>query len=573
MSDYDLGALQPLLARYAPQGRSALLGVLQAAQKQYGGLPEPVTTEISRGLGVPLADVYGVIEFYTMLSTEPVGDTVIRVCTDPACAMRGGRSVLQGACSQLGVQPGQVSQDGRYQIEASPCLGLCEHAPAALVGERAAGPIDPSRPENLFLARPELPPTRVEGPVRILTQNCDGEHATGLEAYQASGGYQAIRRAFQMPAADVIAEVKAAGLVGRGGAAFPTGVKWEGAANAPGSEKYFVCNADESEPGAFKDRVLLEGDPHKIIEGMIIGAYAIGARTGYVYLRGEYRRAFEIMEQALTDARQAGFLGENILGSGFSFEIVLQQGAGAYICGEETALFESLEGKRGFPRIKPPFPTTHGLFGKPTAINNVETLCNVPTILANGAQAFRRIGTQNSPGSKLFCISGDVAQPGLYEVPMGFRLRDLVYDLAGGMRAEYPFQAVLIGGAAGNFGTEADLDVRLSFEDLRAADLPLGAGVIMVFDQSRSMVEVLEQLAHFFAHESCGKCYPCQIGTQRQLEILQRVASGRAQAGDIERLQDVGWTMTDSSLCGLGQTAALAVLSAMKLWPDLFATS
>jgi NADH-quinone oxidoreductase subunit F len=220
--------------------------------------------------------------------------------------------------------------------------------------------------------------------------------------------------------------------------------------------------------------------------------------------------------------------------------------------------------------MKPPFPTTHGLFGKPTAINNVETLCNVPYILENGAQAFRQIGTQKSPGPKLFCISGDVARPGLYEVPMGFNLRDLLFDLAGGMRSEQPLQAVLIGGAAGNFGTEADLDVRLSFEDLQAASLPLGAGVIMVFDQSRSMAAVLQQLAHFFADESCGKCYPCQIGTQRQLEILQRVSSGNPFPGDDLRLQDVGWTMTDSSLCGLGQTAALAVLSAMKLWPDLF---
>jgi NADH-quinone oxidoreductase subunit F len=570
MSDYDLGALQPLFDKYAPQGRSALLRVLLSAQKQYRGLPEAVTAEISRGLNVPLADIYGVIEFYAMLSTEPVGETVVRVCTDPACAMRGGKAILDGACEHLGLQPDEVSQDGRYQVVSSPCLGLCEHAPAALVGEQPAGLLNPSQPEAIFNANPELPATLVGGTIRILTKNCDGSHTTSLEQYLASGGYQAVRRAFQMPAAEVIAEVKASGLAGRGGAAFPTGVKWEGAANAEGFVKYFVCNADESEPGAFKDRVLLEGDPHKIIEGMLIGAYAIGARIGYIYLRGEYGRAFEVMRQALADAGEAGYLGENIFGSGFGFQIELRQGAGAYICGEETALFESLEGKRGFPRMKPPFPTTHGLFGKPTAINNVETLCNVPYILENGAQAFRQIGTQKSPGPKLFCISGDVARPGLYEVPMGFNLRDLLFDLAGGMRSEQPLQAVLIGGAAGNFGTEADLDVRLSFEDLQAASLPLGAGVIMVFDQSRSMAAVLQQLAHFFADESCGKCYPCQIGTQRQLEILQRVSSGNPFPGDDLRLQDVGWTMTDSSLCGLGQTAALAVLSAMKLWPDLF---
>ncbi len=570
MSDYDLGVLQPLLDQYAPQGRSALLTVLLAAQKKYGGLPEPVTAEISRRLNVPLADIYGVIEFYAMLSIEPVGETVVRVCTDPACAMRDGKTVLENTCEYLGLQPGEVSQDGRYQVVASPCLGLCEHAPAALVGDQPVGQLSLSLPGAIFNRPFELQPTRVAGTIRILTNNCDGRHSTSLEQYLASGGYQAARGALQLPAAQVIAEIKASGLAGRGGAAFPTGVKWEGAANAPGSEKYFVCNADESEPGAFKDRVLLEGDPHKIIEGMLIGAYAIGARRGYIYLRGEYGRAYEIMRLALADASQAGYLGENILGSGFAFDVELRQGAGAYICGEETALFESLEGKRGFPRIKPPFPTTHGLFGKPTAINNVETLCNVPYILENGAQVFRQIGTQESPGPKLFCISGDVARPGLYEVPMGFSLRELLFDFAGGMRAEQPLQAVLIGGAAGNFGTEADLDVRLSFEDLRAAGLPLGAGVIMVFDQTRSMATVLQQLAHFFADESCGKCYPCQIGTQRQLEILQRISLGNPLPGDDLRLQDVGWTMTDSSLCGLGQTAAFAVLSAMKLWPDLF---
>jgi len=571
MSDYDLGALRPLIAQYASRGRSGLLPVLHSAQKQYGGLPEPVTAEISREMGVPLADVYGVIEFYEMLSTEPVGETVIRVCTDPACAMRGGKSVLESACARLGLQPGDVSQDGRYQVVESACLGLCEHAPAALVGDKAAGEINIPELGSLIGSPPEFPATRVAGPVRILTDNCDGKHSTSLEQYLAAGGYQAVRRAFQMPAAEIIAEVRAAGLVGRGGAAFPTGTKWEGTARAPGTEKYFVCNADESEPGAFKDRVLLEGDPHKIIEGMIIGAYAVGAHKGYIYLRGEYARAFEVVEQALSDANQAGYLGEDILGSGYAFEIELRQGAGAYICGEETALFESIEGKRGFPRIKPPFPTTHGLFGKPTAINNVETLCNVPYIIEHGAQVFRQTGTQDSPGTKLFCISGDVTRPGLYEVPMGFNLRELLFDLAGGMYSEQPLQAVLIGGAAGNFGTPAQLDVRLSFEDLRAAGLPLGAGVIMVFDQSRSIPAVLEQLARFFAHESCGKCYPCQIGTQRQLEILGRVASGNQQPEDMERLQDVGWTMTDSSLCGLGQTAALAVLSAMKLWPERFA--
>jgi NADH-quinone oxidoreductase subunit F len=375
-----------------------------------------------------------------------------------------------------------------------------------------------------------------------------------------------------MRPADVIAEIKASGLVGRGGAAFPAGIKWEGAAAAPGSPKYVVCNADESEPGTFKDRVLLLDDPHSVIEGMVIAGFAIGASSGYIYLRGEYPYIVPVLTRALTEARAAGLLGPDILDSGFGFDIEIRVGAGAYICGEETALFESMEGKRGFPRVKPPFPTTHGLFGKPTVINNVETLANVPLILAGGADRYRRVGTEKSPGPKVFCVSGDVGKPGVYELPFGVTLRQLL-EMAGGVSTGRKLQAVLFGGAAGAFATEAHLDVKLTFEDLRAASLPLGSGVVMVFDETRDMRDILKRLGHFFAHESCGKCYPCQMGTQRQLEILQRLADGRFLQGDVQRLEDVGWTMTDSSLCGLGQTAATAVLSAIRLWPDMFSVN
>jgi len=310
-------------------------------------------------------------------------------------------------------------------------------------------------------------------------------------------------------------------------------------------------------------------DPHSIIEGMLIAGYAIGAQRGFIYVRGEYPYILPVLENALTEAHQAGYLGENLKGSPFSFEIEIRLGAGAYICGEETALFESIEGKRGFPRVKPPFPTTYGLFGKPTVINNVETFFNVPLIISMGAADYRKIGTEKSPGPKLFCLSGDVTRPGVYEVPFGVTLRELL-DMAGGVTGEKKLQSVLFGGAAGAFATSAHLDVKLTFEDLRAAGLPLGSGVVMVFDETRAMREVLDRLGHFFAHESCGKCYPCQMGSQRQAEILHRIAAGETLAGDLERLQDVGWTMTDASLCGLGQTAASAVLSAIKLWPEMF---
>jgi NADH-quinone oxidoreductase subunit F len=398
----------------------------------------------------------------------------------------------------------------------------------------------------------------VYGPIRLLTANC-GKGTTSLAQY---GQYAALGKAKSMMPAEIIAEIKSSGLVGRGGAAFPTGIKWEGAANAPADQKYVICNADESEPGTFKDRILLLDDPHRTIEGMCIAAYAIGATKGYLYIRGEYPYIVPVLENALKEARNAGHLGED-------FDIEVRVGAGAYICGEETALFESIEGKRGFPRVKPPFPTTCGVFGNPTVINNVETLCNVPLIILNGSAEYRKIGTEKSPGPKLFCVSGDVAKPGLYEVPFGVTLRELL-DMAGGVANGKQLRSVLFGGAAGAFATSAHLDVRMSFEDLRTAGLPLGSGVVMVFDETRDMRKVLNSLGHFFAHESCGKCYPCQMGTQRQKEILNRVANGKTMEGDLIRLQDVGWTMTDASLCGLGQTAASAVLSAIKLWPEMF---
>ena len=410
----------------------------------------------------------------------------------------------------------------------------------------------------------------VGGDIRILTGNCGEGHPTSLDDYQARGGYAGLKKTLTMTPQAVLAEVKAGGLAGGGGAAFPTGVKWEGAANAPDQPKYIVCNADESEPGTFKDRVLMEEDPHRVIEGMIIAACAVGASQGYIYVRGEYPYAFKIMSEAVAAARQAGAIGQNIFGAGLDFDIEMRLGAGAYICGEETALLESIEGKRGLPRIKPPFPTTHGLFGKPTVINNVETFCNVPLIVGRGAAEFRKLGTERSPGSKLFCVSGQVQRPGLYEVPFGITLRHLLFDLAGGLKPGRKLQAVLMGGAAGAFASDKDLDVILSFENLSAAGLPLGSGAVMVFDDSADMRDVLKRLAHFFADESCGKCYPCQLGTRRQYEILIRGANGHLLAGDRKRLSDVGQTMIDASLCGLGQTAATAVLSAMKLWPEMF---
>ncbi|HEX6174341.1 MAG TPA: NAD(P)H-dependent oxidoreductase subunit E [Candidatus Binatia bacterium] len=570
MPDADLTRLDSILTRLAPQGRAALLPALHLAQQLHGWIPEAVAAEVGRILGVPLADVHGVIDFYEMLSRQPIGRTVVRVCNAPVCGLAGADGLADALCGYLKVKPGQVSADGEFTIEHAPCLGLCDHAPALLTGDSAIGRAAPEQADTICARKVEKPISFVGGDIRILTSSCGQGHSTTFAEYSSGGGYAALKKALTITPQDVIAEVKAAGLVGRGGAAFPTGIKWEGAAKAVGQPKYIVCNADESEPGTFKDRILMEEDPHRTIEGMIIAAHAVGARYGYIYIRGEYPCAFKAMNDAVDEARRSGIIGENILGSGLDFDIEMRLGAGAYICGEETALLESIEGKRGFPRIKPPFPTTHGLFGKPTVINNVETFCNIPLIIEGGAAEYRKIGTQRSPGPKLFCVSGQIQEPGLYEVPFGVTLRHLLFELAGGLKQGRKLQAVLMGGAAGAFASEKDLDVILSFENLSAAGLPLGSGAVMVFDNTADLRDVLKRLARFFADESCGKCYPCQLGTQRQHEILDRAAAGVAVAGDRERLSDVGGTMIDASLCGLGQTAPTAVLSAMKLWPDLF---
>ncbi len=554
MTDIDLTPIKPAIKSYISLGRGGLLPALHAVQKTYGWLPQEAAAEVAKLLRVPLADVHGVIEFYSLFYNEPVGAKIIRVCTDQACALKGGDELLNHLCRHYGVKPNETTSDQSLTIESSPCLGLCEQAPAALVDDDAQTNISPKFKEYEW----GIPRSIVYGSDRRLTVNC-GDSVTTLEKY---GEYSALIKAKTMKPEDVINEIKTSGLVGRGGAAFPTGVKWDGALKAQADQKYVICNADESEPGTFKDRVLLLDDPHRIIEGLCIAAHAIGATKGYIYIRGEYPYIVPVLENALSEARTAEYLGKD-------FDIEVRVGAGAYICGEETALFESIEGKRGLPRVKPPFPTTNGLFGKPTAINNVETLCNVPFIIENGAAEYRMVGTEKSPGTKLFCVSGDVTKPGVYEVPFGVTLRELL-KMAGGIADKKALQSILFGGAAGAFATSEHLDVKLTFEDLRAAGLSLGSGVIMVFDETRDMRDALKRLGKFFAHESCGKCYPCQMGTRRQMEILDRVADGESLPDDSLRLQDIGWTMTDASLCGLGQTAASAVLSAMKLWPDLF---
>ncbi|MFD3475410.1 NAD(P)H-dependent oxidoreductase subunit E [Streptomyces sp. NPDC058695] len=569
--------------RAARERRDLLLPGLHAVNDRVGWISDGALDYLCRRLTVPPAEAYGVATFYSMFSVKPRPATVLHVCTDVACAAAGSAELCAVVEGRLGLGSG-------VSVERSPCLGLCERAPAALVvragsGAGAGAPhergaekpyatavIAPATPEATVLAasapeaaEPEPPASlavpQAGQPGLTLLRRIGVVDPASLDDYRSHGGYAALRRAFTLGPAGVIREVTDAGLVGRGGAAFPTGVKWKATASQPDHPHYLVCNADESEPGTFKDRVLMEGDPYSLIEAMTIAGYAVGAHKGYLYLRGEYPRALGLLSNAIGQARARGLLGDDVLGQGYAFDIEIRRGAGAYICGEETALFNSIEGYRGEPRSKPPFPVEKGLFGKPTAENNVETLVNVLPILTMGAEAYAAIGTEKSTGPKLFCVSGSVERPGIYELPFGATLGELL-DLAG---KPENLRAVLLGGAAGGFVRADEMDIPLTFEGTRAAGTTLGSGVVLAVDDTVPLPRILLRIAEFFRDESCGQCVPCRVGTVRQEEALHRIAerTGAAAAGDIALLREVGRAMRDASICGLGQTAWNAVESAI----------
>ncbi len=565
--------------RAVREQRHLLLPVLHAVQERSGWISKGALNYVCERLSVPPAEAYGVASFYAMLSLEPRPNVVVHVCDDIACKTAGADLLCLRLEQECGAA-GTPDPRGTSTWMRSPCLGMCDRAPALFVqrgggaaaGDDSLGEVEADRVVRLVS---EPAPTWPSGRGRVPQAGSDRSRLRllrrvgvvdpqSLDDYRAHGGYQALRRAVGLGPGGVIREVKDAKLLGRGGAAFPTGVKWEAVAGQPVRPHYFVCNADESEPGTFKDRVIMEDDPFALVEALTIAGYATGAEEGYLYIRGEYPLATRRMRDAIDQARTRGFLGHDVMGEGFRFDIDLRRGAGAYICGEETALFNSIEGRRGEPRNKPPFPVQVGLFGKPTGINNVETLVNVPEILLIGGPAYAAIGTPDSTGPRLFCLSGCVEVPGLYEVEFGSTLRD-VLDLAGGVRGGRRLQAVLLGGAAGAFVTPDELDLPLTFEATRAAGVTLGSGVVMVFDDTVDMVAILLRIAAFFRDESCGQCVPCRVGTVRQEEALHRLstrANGKRQH-DLTLVADVGQVMRDASICGLGQTASSAIESAI----------
>jgi NADH-quinone oxidoreductase subunit F len=571
-------SLDAILASH-PRRKDVLLSVLQDIQVRMGYVSPDFLPLISQHLGVPESVIQGVLKFYDLFSTRAEG-TAIHFCDDVVCYLTGAPEVRVAIEDTLGAGPHGMSQDGAFSLHMASCLGGCHRGPGMLIGNSPQFDLTPDKARQIIsLARRER---LVDSPMntictpkeeRVLLSNCGVIDPASLSDYVAAGGFESLKRALAMGPGWLTNEVKTSGLVGRGGAAFPTGLKWELAARAVveqgaiarGPRAYIVCNADESETGTFKDRIFLGGDPLRVIEGMIMAAFAVGADYGYMYVRWEYPQVVETVLNVLDQARQAGYLGSHILGTDFSFDIEVRRGAGAYVCGEETALFESIEGKRGEARPKPPYPTTHGLFGRPTVINNVETLGTVPLIVKNGANWYKSMGTPKSPGTKLFCVSGRVERPGLYELPLGVSLRHLIYDLAGGVSNGRKLQAVLCGGAAGTFIGPEQLDMALDYQAPPAIGATMGSGAVMVIDDQASMWEVLRRIARFFERESCGRCFPCQVGTSRQLEIVTRMSEGRGNDNDIANLTELGGVMRLSSTCGLGQSAAIAIFSGLKL--------
>jgi len=530
-----------------------LLPLLHAFHNRDGYLSDDAIRAVSDGLRIPIAELYGTVTFYHHFARSPGGLQRPRVCTGPVCRLNGARELVE-------------SLEGATSM---PCSGRCDEPVPVIRGHETfvgtrAGALE-SKPTP-------LPPPRQPGIEECVFRYIREPDRATLDGYRATGGYRAFERAVQEMTADEILEVvDASGLAGRGGAGFPTGRKWRAVRDAEGSRKTVVCNADEGEPGCFKDRALMDHDPHAVLEGMALACVATGAEDAFLYLRYEYPETEQILQRAIEDAEEAGLFGEDALGSGTTIRMHLRRGAGAYICGEETSLLNSLEGGHPFPRNRPPYPVTYGYEGTPTAVNNVETLASVPPIVEHGAAWYKGLGRGEHAGTKIISLSGDVRRPGNYEVPIGLPLRTLLDEWAGGAARGREVQAVTMAGLSGGFLAGDDLDVTLDEPSIRERKSFLGAGGIMVFDDARDMVEVSRWAMEFFQHESCGKCFPCRIGTKRLTERLSGDAGPREVDAWLDEVADLNETMKKTSACGLGQAAPLITESLVRYFPDAVA--
>ena len=585
-------------SHYAPEHRmSAVLHALYLAQDQQGYITNNVVRHVAEVIGCTTAEVEDVVSYYVMFHRGPVGKYVLQVCTTLSCALAGAERVIEELEHKLGIKVGETDPTGMFTLQKMECLGACDRAPVMMVNNsewhekltpgKVIGLVNGMKTSGIAaLSNCHLCEARIsEGnktttPAKakaqpdyepVLTKYAFTPGGAELDHYvKNQAGYQGLKKALSMTPDAVIEDVKKSGLRGRGGAGFPTGLKWQFVDKKSPKPKFIVCNADESEPGTFKDHLLMERNPHSLVEGCLIGCYAIGSKAAYIYIRGEFYHLFPTMEKAIEDARKAGYLGKNIMGSGFDCEVYLHRGAGAYEAGEETALLESLEGKRAQPRFKPPFPAVEGAWKCPSAVNNVETLCNVPLIMTRGVEWFAALGPEKNGGPKLFCVSGAVKRPGVFEAPMKVTLKELIYDYAGGPLDGHTIKAVIPGGSSVPILMPDQIDIPASFDDVQKAGSLLGSAAIMVLDETTDMVWLAENLLHFYRHESCGKCTPCREGTDWLYRLLYRMIEGKATEKDIPLLQSVADNINGKTLCAFGDAAATPVLTTLKWFKPEF---
>jgi len=583
LSPQQLAAIQDAVSHYKAV-KGGVMPVLHAVQGICGNwLPLEALKLVSEGMEIPYPYLYGVMSFYTMFSPTPRGKYIIRLCESPPCHIMGAENLVEVLKSELGIKVGETTADGLFTLEQTACLGVCEVAPAMQINEVVHGRLTAERVKNLLAeyragkapdyrqlrrttnALSDYPPSPDEV---SLFQNVDQIDPMSLDEYQARGGYAGLKKALDQTPEEVVNVVKDSGLRGRGGAGFPTGLKWSFTRPSPVTPKYIICNADEGEPGTIKDRYLMEGDPHRVLEGMAIGGYAVGASVGYIYCRGEYYLSMHRLQNAIDAAVAKNLLGDNIMGTGFSFHVQIQTGGGSYVCGEETALIESIQGERGNPRVKPPFPGQVGVWYKPTIVNNVESWASVPSIIVQGADWYKAKGTEDSKGTKIFQVTGHVNTPGVVEANMGMPLSTLIDQIGGGCRAGKQIKAVQPGGAACGFITPEHLNTPLEYAAMSKVGGGVGSGTMLVMDESVCVIDVVKCLLYFFQHESCGFCLPCRRGTRVLYEMICKVAAGKATQADLDRMLTLSKAMVDSANCALGWSPYSFLQTTMERFKD-----